>query len=300
MAKRKWFVNELFDQIYKIKCSRNAKLLLLCLAKFADKEGLCFPTTEQLSRMSGIGQGNLYRHFKELIKLKILEVKRKKIGAGRMTRNFYTINIKAILEVREENGELTATIHPDSDVKLNKFSSDNEQSKKGSIHHSDVLIDRSIHHSDVLLLSTNYPTKEELPKDLKDIVRQEHSDEMNVSNLLSDCLFHQFWSAYPRKEKKKEAYRIWKRDKLERIGEEIIQDVRLRQIKHDRWADHAYIPMPTTYLHNECWNDEITERTANEHNRQQTTVDQASAKENKRERQLREAFDKYDRVRSQR
>lgn len=82
----------------------------------------------------------------------------------------------------------------------------------------------------------------------------------NVLDIPIDAHFEDFWACYPRKEGKQKARAIWIREKLDSIAEEIIDDVRQRQIRHDRWEDRSFIPHCTTYLNGAGWKDEIVER----------------------------------------
>lgn len=68
--------------------------------------------------------------------------------------------------------------------------------------------------------------------------------------------FDRFWSAYPKKVKRKECIDIWKRKRLDSIAERICLDVPTRLATDSRWRA-GYIPDPTTYLRNERWNDEL-------------------------------------------
>jgi hypothetical protein len=85
----------------------------------------------------------------------------------------------------------------------------------------------------------------------------------------SISLFDKFWEVYPRHENRKKAYDIWIRKKLDSIAEQIIADVINRKEKHAHWQDKQYIPMPTTYLNGERWNDEIQDKS--DRNTQTTT-----------------------------
>tara|TARA_R100001143_G_C3357791_1_gene133618 strand:+ start:188 stop:1102 length:915 start_codon:yes stop_codon:yes gene_type:complete len=69
-------------------------------------------------------------------------------------------------------------------------------------------------------------------------------------------LFEQFWSAYPRKENKKRAGEVWKTKKLDRIGDQIIADVKKRSATHKQWIE-GIIPHASTYLNGERWTDDI-------------------------------------------
>jgi len=71
--------------------------------------------------------------------------------------------------------------------------------------------------------------------------------------------FEEFWQAYPsgyRKGGKKKARDIWKRKNLDKIADALIADVGLRAAKDRSWLD-GYIPMTTTYLNQERWQDDI-------------------------------------------
>ena len=73
--------------------------------------------------------------------------------------------------------------------------------------------------------------------------------------------FDQFWHWWPNKQKKKDALKIWKRDKLDRYAPQIIEHVRLRPSLDPKWKPNArgetFILLPTTFLNGECWNDEF-------------------------------------------
>jgi len=68
--------------------------------------------------------------------------------------------------------------------------------------------------------------------------------------------FDEMWAAYPKKANKKQAREIWKRQKLDKIADQIIRDIQAR-IKTRQWANPQYIPHPGTYLKNERWKDEL-------------------------------------------
>ena len=75
-----------------------------------------------------------------------------------------------------------------------------------------------------------------------------------------ELLFKEFWSAYPRKDDKKRAYAKFKAIKnIEKVFPDIMADVEAKKLS-DQWNEKGgkYIPMPSTYLNNERWNDEDT------------------------------------------
>ena len=75
-----------------------------------------------------------------------------------------------------------------------------------------------------------------------------------------ELLFKEFWSSYPRKDDKKRAYAKFKAIKnVEKVFPDIMADVEAKKLS-DQWNEKGgkYIPMPSTYLNNERWNDEDT------------------------------------------
>lgn len=72
----------------------------------------------------------------------------------------------------------------------------------------------------------------------------------------SNDLFEQWWSAYPKKVKKKNAHDIWKRKRLDTKAPTLVADVEARLTTDRRWRD-GFVPDPTTYLNGERWNDAI-------------------------------------------
>lgn len=67
--------------------------------------------------------------------------------------------------------------------------------------------------------------------------------------------FSDFWSAYPKKEAKKQVFGIWVRLNLDKQADEILQHVEAAK-KTRRWLD-GFIPNPHTYLNQERWKDDI-------------------------------------------
>lgn len=173
-----------------------------------------------------------------------------------MNRKHYTINLEIILNIGiDQNG----------DIKIEKVETKNECKKNEQlVNMTSQSIDQLVNMTSptieltTQLKDTNYPTKENIYNVQKSSI-SEHSSR-NIETLSYDRHFEDFWASYPRKEKKSKAKEIWVRERLDVIAEKIIADVRDRQVRHDRWEDRSFIPMPTTYLNQEGWNDEIIER----------------------------------------
>lgn len=66
--------------------------------------------------------------------------------------------------------------------------------------------------------------------------------------------FDEFYAAYPRHEAKKDARKAW--NQMRPVLNRLLADIRQRlECRH--WTDPSYIPLPSTYLRGERWNDAI-------------------------------------------
>ena len=67
--------------------------------------------------------------------------------------------------------------------------------------------------------------------------------------------FEEWYEKYPKKKGKVEARKHWKRKKLDPIADQIIADTVQRTAVE--WTDPQFIPMASTYIFQERWEDEI-------------------------------------------
>lgn len=69
--------------------------------------------------------------------------------------------------------------------------------------------------------------------------------------------FQGFWDIYPngRRSNKKGCAQKWQAKKLDEKADVILEDVRWRSKYDKKWTD-GFIPMPSTYLNQERWNDD--------------------------------------------
>lgn len=70
--------------------------------------------------------------------------------------------------------------------------------------------------------------------------------------------FEEFWRAYPIKRARKPAEASWKAKKLDARADFIIADVENRKARDGQWQ-RGFIPLPSTYLGQERWNDDTNE-----------------------------------------
>lgn len=67
--------------------------------------------------------------------------------------------------------------------------------------------------------------------------------------------FQKFWVAYPKKSARRKARIRWNSQNLDKKLTAILEDIQYR-ISSGEWRDRQFIPMPTTYLYQERWDDE--------------------------------------------
>ena len=69
--------------------------------------------------------------------------------------------------------------------------------------------------------------------------------------------FERFYTAYPKKQKRKEALVAWAKQKCEERADEIVTAL-TRQIAAGMFRkDPQYIPLPASWINNERWDDEV-------------------------------------------
>lgn len=89
------------------------------------------------------------------------------------------------------------------------------------------------------------PTDDQKKKLLKKKIKEE----------IQNIVFDRFWFAYPKKESKIKAREKWEKKNLDLQIQNILNFIEKAK-ETDRWRK-KYIKDPTTFLHNECWNDDL-------------------------------------------
>lgn len=86
-----------------------------------------------------------------------------------------------------------------------------------------------------------------------------NNTRINISPIVPLESFEKFWKIYPKKQDKQKTIKWFnKHQPNEELLKTILEKVELfKQTK--QWQNKQYIPMPTTWLNGERWNDEIAE-----------------------------------------
>lgn len=99
--------------------------------------------------------------------------------------------------------------------------------------------------------------------DIKPDIKPDHTSSDETPDEVQEHQFLIFWSAYPRREKRKEALRIWKKLNPDRELFRKIMDALEACCKSPQWVDERgqlrkqFIPQPTAWLRGERWEDEV-------------------------------------------
>jgi hypothetical protein len=88
-------------------------------------------------------------------------------------------------------------------------------------------------------------------------VKEESNNKDICASIDAQTSFETFWKNYPRKKDRARAERVWLKNKLDKKATEIMKKL---QEQKTQWKDEKYIPYPKTYLENNRWEDEVTEK----------------------------------------
>jgi len=102
---------------------------------------------------------------------------------------------------------------------------------------------------DIVLRRQSFVIEEDLSHEApKELIKSKYS-----------AAFTAFWSEYPRKIGKGAAWKVWKREKLDKLVEVIVQSVKDHLELDEQWTKDGgqFIPHPSTFLNQSRWEDEF-------------------------------------------
>jgi DNA-binding transcriptional ArsR family regulator len=84
---------EIVDAVFDLPLADpHAKLVLLALARHADRQGRCYPSAKRLAELTGITDRTIYKKLNVLEGLGLIE-RKKRMKGGKKTSNEYKINV---------------------------------------------------------------------------------------------------------------------------------------------------------------------------------------------------------------
>lgn len=241
---------------------------------------------------------------------KIVIVKRKYDGDKKMTRNYYTLNIDLLLTIATDSKGKVLDIKAQAQTVSNPLHLGSEKCSniEPSVANTpcsniepnvnlticsdiepnvNLTGDRNVKLTggSPYILTTQKATTQK-HQERRDIVQM----DKNLSKLPVSS-FDEFWAAYPRKENRLKAMKIWQSHNLDEKADVIIADVLARRANHKQWQSKEFVPMATTYLNGERWNDEIYQG-ENEHAKANNESSKPVVK--KRVDQMRGVIEQYE------
>lgn len=247
--KEKWLINQLYD-ISDKTLSNN---LAINPQEFAVLAAICKGAMNGDNK-SKMGYARIVRLTGGLSRATI-----KRSIASMKKKNIITVHIGITSLGDKDDNDYE--IHLDNLTKKNTtivFSEEGNVPTMGGGGRVTQTLGGRVTQTPIKALSKNNYQEQEL---LNIVHEQNLTNQNNVFEISADSHFEDFWKAWPRKEKKIEARKVWIRNRLDGKAETIILDIRDRRARHDRWQDINYIPLPTTYLNQEGWMDDIIELT---------------------------------------
>lgn len=99
-------------------------------------------------------------------------------------------------------------------------------------------------------IDTEKEKEKEIERDIEKDTEQEQKSKYSPE-------FERWWNLYLRKQGKGQAYKIWKRDKLDKCIDKLIEKLEEQNKYQFSHTDIQYIPYPSTYLNGSRYDDEI-------------------------------------------
>ena len=109
-------------------------------------------------------------------------------------------------------------------------------------------------------IDKNSIDKNSIEYNIYNICPNKTKDEPTKIEILdnAEIKFEQFWNLYPKKEKKKDTLKWFKSHKPNQELFDKILDGLEKQKKSRQWSNKQYIPLPSSWLNGERWEDELT------------------------------------------
>ena len=94
---------EIVDAVFDLPLADpHAKLVLLALARHADRQGRCYPSAKRLAELTGITDRTIYKKLNVLEGLGLIE-RKKRMKGGKKTSNEYKINLSYFRIKKSDN-----------------------------------------------------------------------------------------------------------------------------------------------------------------------------------------------------
>ncbi len=203
------------------------KFVLLVMANFADQDGFCWPHVATIAELTMLSVRAVRRCITRLDGT-FLTVEKQRGTFGQQASSHYFLDLNGEIIVQSD------TVSPGT-------------------------------QSDIVAVPECHPRQSQ-----SELVATILNDEPSYINVIdpivqNDVLFDVWWKLYPRKQDKKKARDAWIKHDCEKDAESLIDTLK-NQIANDAQysGDRQFIPLPSSYLNKEKFNDEIVIRSGSE------------------------------------
>lgn len=223
------------NAVWKLAMPATRKMVLLAMCDWANDEGTsCHPSMKALATRASISERQAKRVVHSLIEDRWVEVIGNKFGGAPGQTRQYRINVKAI-----ETGVTSVT--GDKTTRVTNEAGRRVTSATGRVTSTTETGDVGVTQS------TIYPPLKASTK---------------KASATADATaegFDEFWSAYPRKDGRKDAMKAWNKLKPDADLREKILSALAIQAKSAKWTerDGQFVPHGSTYLNGERWLDPV-------------------------------------------
>jgi len=210
------------------------KFVLVVLANYSDQDGFCWPHVGTIAELTMLSVRAVRRCLTRLDGA-FITVEKQRGTFGQQASSHYFLDLNS--EIIVQSDILSLSAQSDIDAPPECHPRQNQRD-----------------------IAATYSNDEPSYIHVIDPIVQ--NDVLIVEN---DVLFDVWWKLYPRKQDKKKALAAWTKQGCEKNAESLIEALK-NQIANDAQysGDQQFIPLPSSYINKEKFNDEIVIRSRTE------------------------------------
>lgn len=231
------------------------KLVLLKLADNANDKGECWPSYQHIAEQCEIARSTVKNHVRDLEEAGLLKRVFRKEG----TKNKSNIFVLTLDEVKNKSmggsGDDLGQQMPEVGQEITEGGSGD-----------DLGVGHQITPEPVTLEPVN-ESKQSSVDDGKNSSQQTDNQEKSENPAIQQHqkkpadgyseAFEAWWSIYPKKVGKGDAWKSWKRDKLDKKSDQLIEKLEAQNAMQYSFTEYKFIPLPATYLNQSRYDDEV-------------------------------------------
>lgn len=249
------FILQWRSAVLNASLTSTQKLCLLVLAEWAEQDGSdCFPAIESIAEKAGVNEKTVRRSLDSTALLGWFTRQHRQ-----STRGWKHFNYTLMLPLAVDTRPARSATQPGMVSGANKDAPDTESTRTGDLPDTVSTAKGESNACTGLSVPLHRTLCPDAPGTESTEVSNELGEEVGERSLFKQHpvdRFSEFWKAYPRKDAKKAAEKIWERKKLDQSADRIIADVAARIADPGQWTDPKFIPYATTYLNQVRWMDE--------------------------------------------